>query len=100
MADAQTTELERLRAEAALLRQACAALVEVAEKTFQGSWQPMRYELQQGKRALKSSAGEKALMLIEAARELRDSAMRSGMDETGAPKLKALIATVDELDVF
>ena len=60
----------------------------------------MRFEMQQGRQALKSSAGEKVLMLVEAARGLRDAARRSGADETGGRTLKALIKAVDELDVY
>lgn len=96
----ETRTLLLLAAGSAALNSAATAFVEAAQRLHTDDWQPLRYELQLGRAALKSEAGEKLLKVIEAARDHRDAARLVGADETGGRTLKALITAVDELDVF
>lgn len=89
-----------MHSEAAALRSALDAFVEGAGRLHTEDWQPLRYELQLGRAALRSDASEKWLKVIEAARRHRDAARRSGADETGGRTLKELVVAVDALDVF
>lgn len=82
------------------MREALAVFVEAAESLPVEMRDRLRFELQSARRALKPDAGSGFLAAVEAARCLRDAVRRAGADETGGPKLKALVAAVDELDVF